>query len=174
MKLFPLAAAVLTAGLVWGCATRAASRESADDNASRIGATSSSECGLLRWWHTPETDVVTRETDPPRHYATKAGLGLIAAAAERYCLTHGRYPASLDDLRKEALALPRGTRCRLDEAFLLDEWDTSIGYTTDRQGVPHLISSGPDRTQGTADDLSLPTLSDVEGQPLNGRVVCRL
>lgn|SRR5574341_922292 len=163
-----------TAFAVLGACQRAAPASNGERamNASQASQAPSQLCGRLRWWKMPTGDVFPRESAPVEPTKTKARLSQIAAATESYCMEHqGRYPASLDELLAYSKTLPRTAFCRIDETMLRDQWGRVLAYTV-QNGIPNLVSPGPDGKLGTMDDVTLPQEGDPQGELVDAAKVC--
>lgn len=128
-------------------------------------------CGQLRAW-----DASSAFEEQPQGarapWVTRSGLTLVAAAAERFCLAKSRYPESLSELVAFSDSLgPREVLCRLYRDQLTDEWGTPIRYTV-QTAAPVILSAGPDRTFGTADDVGLPSATDSLGFRIEAQKYC--
>lgn len=83
---------------------------------------------------------------------TKAKLQVLRTAMTDYNFSNGRYPTTQDTLR---VLMPRYIE---HERALRDAWDTPFSYyspTTDPNRPFDIVSAGPDRQEGTDDDISI-------------------
>lgn len=126
------------------------------------GNGTTAQCGNLLIWEMPEDEVLplpgqSDTASVHRYYitVTKARLNMIAVAAERYCRLHDRYPNNYQEL-----LVPRDTTyypsCALtDAALTYDAWNRQIKL--EANGIPRLVSAGPDGYFETNDDIHLPS-----------------
>jgi hypothetical protein len=104
----------------------------------------------------------------------RAKVTAIALAAERWCAERGsgEYPSSLTALVDHARRLPSPSPCRVHEGDLVDPWDHPIFYEL-HDGVPFIVSAGPDGRFSTTDDVLLPPRSDARAWHLTFSTVCQ-
>lgn len=91
--------------------------------------------------------------------AAKVSLQKIASVLEMYYTTHDEYPPQLEVLTKKSGSGKRG-RAALKKSDLKDPWKKKYIYRVDGDSF-ELCSSGPDKKQGTQDDLCY---GDEEGE----------
>ncbi len=157
MKANEAAILVLAATLVL-----AACRHQARGSPALAQSLGSATCGRLRAWHIPSP--LEEQPGAQRAWTTLSRLTMVALAAEEFCSARGAYPRSLPELAAFADTLkPHRDLCRLDRHLLVDEWGTSIRYVAAGAATPTVLSAGPDRVFGTADDLTLPLADDSAG-----------
>lgn len=125
------------------------------------GRTADGACGELVHWRLPSqlaVHPVPDDSRDPSVLRTQARINLLKHAAEAQCrLAGGVYPSTLQDLAEP----PREVRsqvgaCVADTALIRDAWDAILRYRLSTVGEVEIVSSGPDGTFGTRDDISLP------------------
>jgi hypothetical protein len=143
---------------------------------------SANPCGSLRAWPTvpglwvPPADAGEAAFRAAAIWETQDALNLVSYAAERFCVEHGGYPASLSELIEADSEIPPLTPCRFELlAAPLDAWDRPIVYESEG-GIPKIYSTGPDGVAGTPDDVRVRVGEDPTGEtkPIDARKECGL
>jgi len=83
--------------------------------------------------------------------AARVSLDKIASVLEMYYARHDEYPSQLEELTKKTGSGKRG-RSALKKADMKDPWKKKYIYGVDGDSFK-LCSSGPDKKEGTEDDL---------------------
>ena len=100
---------------------------------------------------------VVNQLDDAKIDAASVKLKSIESAVQMYKVKYNTVPSQADGLRK-LLNPPKGRKPLLkSEKDIRDPWDEEILYFSpakSRKGEFELISKGPDKQQGTDDDIS--------------------
>lgn len=103
--------------------------------------------------------------------STRAGLNLLALAAEAYCQLRNHYPEDIAVFTREPLEHFGGPTCSVREGWLDDTWGSPLRYDV-TAGVPRISSSGPDRKPDTADDLRAAYRGEEGSRPFDLPAEC--
>jgi hypothetical protein len=131
---------------------------------------SAMQCGSLRVWPGAVEPMIPPPDAPEAafRYAellqTQAALDHVSYSAERFCVEHSRYPASLSELIEADSEVPPYTPCRFELlAAPLDAWDRPVVYES-QGGIPKIYSVGPDGVAGTPDDVRVKVGEDPSSE----------
>jgi hypothetical protein len=138
------------------------------------GSGGSVQCDVLFWWPDPGETIAYPDSrlEEVNVEVARAEINLGVAAVHRFCLAYGEWPQDLSELRAYGEAMRSSDDCILLDELILDPWDVPYKYSLE-QSTYRIVSAGPDRQFGTADDIGLPNPDDPHTIRLSTSALCR-
>jgi Type II secretion system (T2SS), protein G len=92
----------------------------------------------------------------------KTFSGLFQTEVEKFLGDCGRYPESFSEMASKVAVCPGWDGPYLKKDIIPDSWGRPYIYYLDNMNLPLVLSSGPDKKFGTADDIVMRLASKLQ------------